>query len=129
MRAVATVIGPDGKAVPSPSPQPSEVQRWAATADGDDVIDDALIYFGRAINWFDIYKTLERLILRFGGNESAFLALGWASQAEILLLKQTANWARHARRKFAPPGKLMSLKEAHSLLGQLLRRALQDGAP
>ncbi len=122
-RAVATVIGLDGKPVSSP-PQPSEVQSWAATADDDDFLDDALIYFGRATNWFDIYKTLECLILRHGGSEAAFLALGWASEAEITRLKRTANWARHARRKFDPPKNPMPLRDAHALLGQLLRRAL-----
>jgi len=42
--ATVTVIGPDGKPVPPGSPQPSDVQRWMAIADGDDLLDDAFIY-------------------------------------------------------------------------------------
>ena len=43
-----------------PSPTvPSEVQAWATLADDDELLEDALIYFGRATDWFDIYKTLE----------------------------------------------------------------------
>jgi hypothetical protein len=126
LRANAIVIGPDGKPVPTPPPQPSEVQKWTTLAESDDLLDDALIYFGRAIDWFDIYKALECLILRFGGNESAFLALGWASETGINRLKRTANWARHARRKFSPPPNPTSLKDARALLGLLLRRALKE---
>jgi hypothetical protein len=123
LRANAIVISPDGK--PAPPPQPSEVQKWTTLAESDDLLDDALIYFGRAIDWFDIYKALECLIRRFGG-ESAFLALGWASETEINRLKRTANWARHARRKFSPPPEPTSLKDARALLGLLLRRALKE---
>jgi hypothetical protein len=82
----ATVTGPDGKPVPSSPPQPSEVQEWTTVAEDDDLVNDALIYFGRPKNWFDIYKALECLISRFGGNESAFAKLGWASETEIIRL-------------------------------------------
>jgi hypothetical protein len=124
--ADAVVIGPDGTVVPPPPPQPSEVQRWAAMAENDDVLDDALIYFGMATDWFDIYKALECLILKFGGGkESAFFALGWASETEILRLKRTANLARHAKGRFDPLDNPMPLQDARELLGQLLRRALR----
>jgi hypothetical protein len=124
IRATALVIGQDGKPVPPSPPQPTEVQRWAVAVENDDLLDDALVYFGRASDWFDIYKTLECLILRFGPSESEFLKLNWAPGAEIDRLKRTANWARHAKRKFAPPPSPMALEDARSLLAQLLRRAL-----
>ena len=79
--AAATVTGADGKPVPPPAPEPSEVQRWSRVADEEELLDDALIYFGRvpqspagpeaghagtpameATDWFDIYKALECLI-------------------------------------------------------------------
>ena len=123
-----TVTGPDGRPIPAPPPTPSDVQVWAALAEADDFLDDALIYFGTATEWFDIYKTLETLILRFGPGEEAFLSLNWAPKKEIELLKRTANWARHAKRKFAPPAKPMQLPDARRLLGQLLRRALSPAA-
>jgi hypothetical protein len=127
LRATAILIGQDGKPVP-PSPlEPSEVQRWAMAVENDGLLDDALLYFGRATDWFDIYKTLECLILRFGPSEYEFLKLNWASEAEIDRLKRTANWARHAKRKFASPPSPMAIKDARSLLAQLLRRALAGG--
>ena len=74
--ANVTVIGPDGKTVPPSAPLPSEVQKWARVADSDELLGDALVYFGRSSNWFDIYKTLECLILKFGPSEGEFLDLG-----------------------------------------------------
>src|SRR4051812_43807650 len=41
------VTGPGGKPQPAPPVKPSEVQNWAAIADNDDILEDALIYFGR----------------------------------------------------------------------------------
>lgn len=132
-RPTMTTIGPDGQPIPPPqppAPQPSEVQRWARVADNEYWLNDALIYFGRATDWFDIYKTLECLIGKFGaGNEKNFLALNWADEDEIKRLKRTANWvARHARRKFKRPPKPMELPQARRLVGQLLRRALEETA-
>lgn len=40
--------------------------------------------------------------MRFGPGESEFLRLEWADKAEIERLKRTANFERHARRKFDP---------------------------
>jgi len=66
------------------------VQDCVQLTDDDDLLRDALIYFGSATNWFDIYKVLECLIGRFGG-EKNFLALEWVPSAEVVLLKKTAN--------------------------------------
>jgi hypothetical protein len=122
-------IGPDGQPVPPPPPQPSEVQRWATLADDQAWLEDALVYFGRATDWFDIYKALECLILRFGGSEAKFLALNWAPATEVQRLKRTANWvARHAERKFDRAPNPMTLKEARQLVGELLRRAFEEAA-
>lgn len=135
VRGVALVLGPDGNPKPSPPAMPSEVQNWAVLADNDDLLEDALIYFGRASEtnqahaptyWFDIYKALESLILRFGPSEAEFFALNWASSAEIDRLKRTANWARHARRKFDPPPRPASAQEARDLMAQLLRKAFDE---
>lgn len=105
---------------------PSVVQRWSAIADNEELLNDALIYFGRATNWFDVYKAVECLEARVGG-ESKLMALGWASEKKIELLKRTANCAaRHRRGKYEPPASPMSIKDARALLGQLLQRALQE---
>ena len=124
LRATLTISGPGREPV---SPQPSAVQTWAELAERDELLNDALIYFGRATDWFDIYKALECLIQRFGaGKENIFLALGWASSTEIILLKRTANSARHARKMFAPPPNPMDLKDARALLGKLLQRGISE---
>jgi hypothetical protein len=118
--AVGTAIGPDGKPSPSPSPEPSEAQRWFGIAASDDVVADALTYFSRGDDWFDIYKALECLIIRFGvGSEGDFFKLDWVP-SRVRLLKQTANYARHARRKFDPPEDPMPRDEARDLLGVLI---------
>jgi hypothetical protein len=148
-----TVIGPDGQPVPAP-PMPSDVQNWFKLADGDDRLADALIYFGRATerfdiytDWFDIYKALECLIFKFGGERDEhvpsqiddrekrlsgrvlrFLKLGWAPCAEVKRLRWTANSARHARGKYDPPEKRMPAREARELMERLLRRALEEAA-
>jgi hypothetical protein len=127
-RTTVTAIAPDGQVIPPSPPQPSEVQRWAVITNSEVWLDDALVYFGRATDWFDIYKTFECLIERFGGGkEAAFLKLNWAPAAEVKRLKRTANWvARHPRRKYDRPSRPMGLEEARELVGKLLRRALAE---
>ena len=123
-RAVGQAIGPDGQPIISP-PQASEVQCWSQYADRDELLDDALIFYGKSDNWFNIYNALECLSNRVGG-ETPFLDLGWELKTEIKRLKQTANWGRHAKGKFAPPANPMPMKDARELLGRLIRRALME---
>ncbi|WP_156944748.1 hypothetical protein [Bradyrhizobium sp. Ec3.3] len=138
---------------------PSEAQRWLAIADSEDRLEDALIYFGRASAtdpgrhppafWFDIYKALECLIDRFGGAaaakargiggkrrlkqsaaEAEFIKLDWAPPNDVERLKRTANWARHARRKFDQPSPATTEQEAKDLMIRLLRKAFETaGTP
>jgi hypothetical protein len=108
-------------------PQPTDVQKWDGLAQDDDFLNDALVYYGKATNsnWFDIYKTLETIEVKFGGQEK-FRALGWAPKEDIARLKRTANWARHAKKKFPPPTDPMDFETARALLALLLRRALSE---
>jgi hypothetical protein len=113
LRATATVMGPDGQPVAPLPPQATEVQSGATIVENHPLLEDALIYFGRASDWFDIYKTLECLILQFGGKkngEARFLALEWAPKREIERLKQSANWPRHARQKYDRPQDPMDIR-------------------
>jgi hypothetical protein len=106
---------------------------------------DALIYFGRtqawlpagapqeaeATDWFDVYKALECIQRRFGG-EHAFLKLSWVPEAQLKLLRQTANWARHSRNNpaFPRPDPAMEYETARMMLGKLIRRAFSEaGSP
>jgi hypothetical protein len=77
--------------------------------------------------WFDIYKALECLMHRSGG-ETAFIALDWAPRDDVKLLKQTANWARHARRKYPEPSPATTEQEAKDLMSRLLRKAFETAA-
>jgi hypothetical protein len=122
---VATLLGADGKPKPDPAPRPSEVQRWLSIAAEDDLLADALTYFARGDDWFDVYKALECLEMRFGGEEE-FRSLGWADKGKIKLLKRTANSGRHARKKFDPPPHPMERTEARDLLAQLMARAFHE---
>jgi hypothetical protein len=128
VRGFGVVIGRDGKPVPPPPPQPTEVQQWVEVAETDDLLNDALVFFGRPEDWFDIYKALECLCQRAGG-EHAFLALNWEPQSEVKRLKRSADWFRHARRKNDRLENPMPLSEARALLGKLLGRALRETKP
>ena len=105
--------------------------------DGDDYLVDALIYFGRAslpepqqTFWFDIYKAFECLEKRFGGNngEAGFLRLDWAPRKDLKLLKQTANWSRHARRTFWPPPHPTTEEEAKVLMETSTAKGIRSGS-
>jgi hypothetical protein len=127
-RLVADVFGPDGKPKPDPAPRPSDPQRWLSIAAEDDLLGDALVYFARGDDWFDVYKALECLFGRFGG-ERKFLALGWADEDKIKLLKQTADTERRSRRgrpKVVPPDHPMERTEARDLLAKLMARAFLE---
>jgi hypothetical protein len=117
------VFGADGKPRPPPPPQPSQAQRWSTVAQNNELLDDAVMYFGRELNWFDIYKALECLEI-WAGCEEDFLALGWEPRKQVKRLKRTANWVRHSRQKNQPPDDPMPIKEGRELLARLLRRAL-----
>jgi hypothetical protein len=124
---LVSVVGPNGTVRPPPSPQPSEVQRWNKAAERDPLLNATLVHFGKGANWPDIYKVLECLFAKVGG-ERAFLALNWEPEKEIKRLKQTANWerkwARHAKPRGEPPKQPLGLEDAYALIGRLLRRAL-----
>jgi hypothetical protein len=125
MRAIGQLLDANGNPIPA-VPTPSEVQGWAAIADNDSLIHEALTYFRKSQTWFNIYKALECLILRFGGDEAKFLALQWEPSAQIKLLKRSANTLRHAKKQFEPIETPMTLRDANSLLSKLLRRALRE---
>lgn len=130
--AVGVVISPRGRSAPPPPPEPSNAQRWLSIAAEDDLLADALTFFGRSDNWFDVYKALECLIGRFGGGkENEFLDLGWESKAKVELLKRTADFWRHSPRgrpKVVPPPNPMELTEARDRLAKLMIRAFQEAA-
>jgi hypothetical protein len=132
-RGVAAALGLDAEPAPQPHPKPTKPQEWFAVAEGDEVLSDALIHFSRPPNWFDTYKALECLIIRFGKGEGKekeknFLRLKWEPSGEVAHLKRTANFARHSRHRFRPPRNPMRIDKARDILGRLIRRALEEAA-
>jgi hypothetical protein len=98
----------------------------APDAADDDLLTDALVYFARGDDWFDVYKALECLFC-----ERKFLALGWVDEDKIRLLKRTADVKRHSwrgRSGVIPPPQPMERTEARELLVQLMARAFREAA-
>jgi hypothetical protein len=131
LRSAVVRLDPDGKPYPEPPPEPSRPQRWLRIAAEDDLLADALTYFARCDDWFDVYKALECLIQRFAGGEKdgqveRFRRLGWANADEITRLRKTANSKRHARGSFDPPARPMEHTEARHLLATLMASAFRE---
>jgi hypothetical protein len=117
---VVVAVGPDG---PSPPPEPSGPQLCMSIAAKDGLLADALTYFGRGESWFDMYKALECIQKKVGGQHT-LADLGWATAEEIRMFRQTANsYARHRRGKFDPPKQPMEIAAARELLGRLIASA------
>ena len=121
MRATAIVFGRDGKPLPPSPPTPSEPQSWNRKAERDDDVSDLLDHFGRADNWYDIYKTIEFAEHVIGGEHKLWKALGADAKASKHL-KACANFYRHA--KAYRPLKLLTLSEARPVLAHTVRTVI-----
>ena len=82
MRATVVVAGPDGNPVPPLPPEPSAPQRWLSFAAKDELLAEALTYFGRGESWFDMYKAMECIEDKVGGQRN-LPKLGCATAGEI----------------------------------------------
>ena len=104
------------------------MQGRTAIAEIEELLDDALIDFGRADDWFDIYKCLECLFELYGG-EHEFYKLKWEPKDKIKLAKRTADSYRHAKRARPgqkPPPNPMKIGEAKDLLAILLQAFMRE---
>lgn len=126
LRPVVVAYDADGNLIPPPPPSPSRAQRWASLGRSYDVVADMLDHYGRADNWFDIYKTIELAEALFGGEHKLKRTLG-PRAADAKRLKQSANFYRHARQ--VEPDDLLSLGNASLLLGDLMQIVLDAKAP
>lgn len=124
MRATAVVLGPDGKPLPPPPPQPSQPQVWNRLADVDDDLSDLLDQFGRADNWYDIYKTIEIAAQVVGGKHRLWKLLEPEGKA-CRNLDRNANFYRHAR-GVRPPKEPINLSDAKAHLGWIVQRVLDS---
>jgi hypothetical protein len=105
------------------APLPPEPLRWFKLAQQDPNVADALRQYTKSDDWFDIYNVYE--IIRCAlGNTASLNTRGWASGRKLDLLRQTANYYRHART--APPSNPMPHVEARDLIRLILRRWLDE---
>lgn len=118
------VIGADGRVKEAP-PAESDAQRWNALAACNDDVSDLLDHFGRADNWYEIYKTIEFCGIVIGRGQKRMHSLWRALRdlgKEAEALYTSANYYRHARTH--RPNKLHSLAEAKPILDAVVRRTL-----
>jgi hypothetical protein len=121
--AKGQMIGPDGLPIVQP-PTPSGPQRLIETAANSDDVADMLAHFGRADNWYDIYKTIELAERLVGGHHKLPKLLG-SSVAAFKNMRRSANFYRHARAQ--RPAKPTTLIEAKPLLVLAVRKSLELG--
>ena len=119
--AKITVCDSSGNVV-EPPPTPTTAQQWIALALNDEDIADLLTFFGRADNWFDLYKAIE-MAEKIVGGEHALRA----HFPNLKLIKTTANSYRHTR-GYAP-GAPVSFTEAHEVVGGVVRSILRKRPP
>lgn len=108
--------------VVEPTPTPTPAQQWVASALDNEDIADLLTFFGRADNWFDLYKTIE-MAEKIEGGEHALRA----NFPGLKLAKMTANSHRHAR-GYVPESPI-SFQEAHEVVGRVVRTLLSKQPP
>lgn len=125
-RATGVVIGSDGKPKAPPPPTPSQPQSWNALAQTNDAVSEMLDHFGRADNWYDIYKTIECCEDICGGGEAHLLSLvGDRDRARLVKrLKTTANSYRHNKARGSP--RSLTLRDARLVLAEVVRAALTN---
>lgn len=91
-------------------------------AQNDENVDTVLRILGdHPIDLVNLYNILEVVKNDVGGIPK-IVEEGWATRNTIVLFKRTANFlARHKNKKIEPPEKLMTLPEAKSLIGNIIR--------
>jgi hypothetical protein len=89
---------------------------------GSNAVRKTLTYIGNQPGWFQIYMAIECLEEMFGG-EHKLLKQAWAAKLSIKLLKQSANFHRHAN---APdPSGRLNLLQAQRSISEIVRAALE----
>ena len=116
-----TLRGPNGEPLPASKPPPSEPQRWLRLADKNDLLAELLDHFGRADNWYDIYKTIEVAEKVVGGEKALRGTLGVLGK-DLKDVRTSANHHRHFRGY--KPESLKTLADAKALLAQVVRATL-----
>jgi hypothetical protein len=96
----------------------------ARVLNGADELRKMLTHIANQPGWFEIYMAIECLGKMFGG-EHNLLKQSWATELPIKLLKESANFHRHAE-AYDPPGRL-SLVQAQRLTSEIVRAVFKTG--
>ena len=123
-RPTLIVYDADGNVIPPPPPNPSEAQRWSNFARNNDTAADMLDHYGRADNWYDIYKTVE-LAERLVGGAHKLKKLQGSRAIDVTRLKRSANYYRHAALPI--PEDMLTTREASAILADTVRAVLRIG--
>ncbi|SEH40888.1 hypothetical protein [Tardiphaga sp. OK245] len=94
----------------------------ARALNGADDLRKVLACIANQPGWFEVYIAIEYLAKMFGG-EHNLLKQAWATGLPIKLLKESANFHRHAK-AYDPPGRL-SLAQAQRSAAEIVRAALK----
>jgi hypothetical protein len=113
----------------APLPRLTPVVDTVAMAKQDERIATALRIWGiPQHNWHSLYKVYENIKADVG---SRIWKEGWASHGDVKRFTQTAqsreaagDEARHSLKKYTPPPNPMSVREAQSLVGEILEKWL-----
>lgn len=122
LKAVAFVVGPDVKVPQGVQPSPSTVQLLSENRSANIDIVDAITYFGRADNWFDLYKCIE-CIKSTGLLNNVIIDDNICSKTTFDNTNRTANYHRHARAD--PPKKPVPFLEARETIRRVLERVVE----
>jgi hypothetical protein len=107
------------------------MEAWVRLASEDPDVEDVLLVLGRAeIRWTDLYHALEVVFHDVGRRVHDD---GWATRAEVIRFKQTANSraalgpdARHGHRRHEAPANPMDESDARELVFRVVRSWLND---
>ncbi len=103
---------------------PSLPQRWIGAASRDEDLADALTLLAGDLDWYDIYKLVECLEHKYGG-EHKLLAMKWLPEG-TKKLKKEANYRRHRRRLSDKRLPALTLRQGQKQIEELVRLALED---
>lgn len=131
LTATATVTGPNGEVREESLERPDDAGPIAALLGADDKVARALRVFGSPRTWTSLYHGYE-IVEEEQGGELSMLKVGWVPTDQIKRFKHTANSveaggdaSRHGK-TFDSPARPMSLSEAETLVGAILKQWLES---
>ncbi len=121
-------IGPNGQ--PIETEQEHTIIKTLRASQQHQSVGDALRFFRKG-DWSSLYKAYEIVEDHLPKNQG-ITSNGWLTKTSIERFTRTAqsryaigDEARHAKQKYAPPRKPMSINEAKALIGDLIQKWIE----